>query len=163
MEQVEKEDSKAATSVADKQMGNTNRGGIKPRASEETISTECISWCGSTLLSKCVRCLRQCTPLTSYTETGMWGWLWLERFVQCSVFRAALVWNDSCNKWQILPFMHVLATPAARINIPSNLSLGIEPELGLCFVLPALSLSFPLRVELAPWGQARVVIYGGTQ
>lgn len=163
MEKVEKDYSKAATSVADKQMGKTSRGGIKPRASEETISTECISWSGSSLWSKCVRCLRESTPLTSCMETGMWGQLWLERLVQYSVLRAVLEWNDSYNKWQILPFMHGLAIPAAWMNIPSNLILGIGPELGLYFALPTSSLSFLLRVEWALWGQAHWVIFCGTQ
>lgn len=140
MEQVEKDDPKAATSVTDKQMGKRNRGGIKPRASKATNSTECISWSGSTLVRKCVRCLRQCTLLTSYMGAEMWGQLWLERLVQCSVLRTVLVWNDSYNKWQILPSIHVLAVPAAWINMPSNLSLGTKPELGLCFVLPTSSL-----------------------
>lgn len=93
---------------------------------------------------------------TSYTMhgNGMWSQLWLERLVQNSMLRTVLVWDDSSNKWQILPLMHMLAIPAAWINIPSDLSLGTEPELGLYLVLPPLSLSLLLRVGLAPWGQA---------
>lgn len=81
--------------------------------------------------------------------------------VLCAQGCASVKWSYS--KWQTLPSMHGLAVPAAWINIPSSLSLGTEPEPGLCSVLPTLSLSIPQRVEEAPWGQAQWVIPRGTQ